>query len=67
MAMTAVGPGLHCRFSEADKVMDKCINALEDYVGKFLVSHFNYCLLWVLLLFVTYLMTPTHSLSGSKT
>ena len=67
MAMTAVDPGLHCRFSEAGEVMDKYINALEYYVGKFLISHFNYCLLCVLLLFVTYLMTPPHSLSGSKT
>ena len=44
MAMTAVDPGLHCRFSEAGEVMDICINALEYYVGKFLVSRFNYCL-----------------------
>lgn len=34
MTMTAVDPGLHCRFSEAGEVMDKCINAMEDYVGK---------------------------------
>ena len=67
MAMTAVDSGLHCRFSEAGEVMDKCINVLEDYVGKFLVSPLNYCLLLFLLLFVTYLMTPPHSLSGSKT
>jgi hypothetical protein len=45
VTMTAVDPGLHSRFSEAGEVMDKCINAMEDYVGKFLVSHFNYCLL----------------------
>lgn len=45
MAMTAVDPGLQCRFSEAGEVMDKFINALEYYVGKFLVSGFNYCLL----------------------
>jgi hypothetical protein len=43
--MTAVDLDLHCRLSEAREVMDKCINTLEDYVGKFLVSRFNYCLL----------------------
>lgn len=60
-------PRLHCRFSEAGEMMEKCINALEEYVGKFQVPHFNYCLLWFLLLFVTYLITPPRSLSGSKT
>ena len=45
MAMTAVDPGLHCRFSEAGEMMENSVNVLEDYMGKFLVSHFNYCLL----------------------
>ena len=68
--MTAVDPGLHCMFSEAGEVMDKCthINVLEDYAGNswflgLIIAYFG----GGGLLFVTYLMTPSRLLSGSKT